>query len=344
MTRKFRYLNYIGRCQGFHPGHEHNIRTGLDLADKVNILLGSANSPRTPRNPFTYDERVAMISDYIHHNMGVSVAARINFRPINDYTYNDKAWQTNVQRTVRGIVGTDDGVGLIGCSKDESNYYLKLFPQWGENPVNVPQVGNYNATAIRDAFFSSGQCIHVTGEIYHAMNKFMLTPHYKSLRDEYEYAKNYRAAWATSPYPPTFVTSDAIVTQGAHILLIKRKALPGKGLLAMPGGFINPAETLLQASVRELREETKLKVAEGLLIGSLKTQFTYDAPNRSERGRVITHAFHFDLPNNEELPAVKASSDAKKAFWLPIDQLSPLNMFEDHYFVICHMLGLTPGA
>lgn len=341
MKRKFKYLNFIGRCAPFHPGHEHVLRTGLELADKVNILLGSANSPRTPRNPFLYDERVSMIYDYVHEKMNVAVAGRINFAPINDYTYNDKAWQVNVQRVVRNLVGDEADVGLIGCSKDQTNYYLKLFPQWGDNPISVPMVGDYNATAIRDAYFSGNGCVNVFGPVQGFMERFRDTQTYKDLCAEYDYAKKYRAAWANSPYPPTFTTADAIVTQGAHVLLIKRKALPGKGLLAMPGGFLDPKETYLQSAIRELREETKLKVPEAVLKGSIKREFTYDHPNRSERGRVITHVFHFDLPINETLPEVKASSDAKKAFWLPINELSPLNMFEDHYHIIRHMLGLT---
>ena len=117
--------------------------------------------------------------------------------------------------------------------------------------------------------------------------------------------------------------------------------MPGRGLWALPGGFLNPKETLFDACIRELREETRLKVPEPVLRGSCHSQHTFDDPYRSARGRTITQAFYFQLKNDPKgLPKVKGGDDAAKAFWLPLAELDAKMMFEDHYAIITKMVGL----
>ena len=56
----------------------------------------------------------------------------------------------------------------------------------------------------------------------------------------------YKARWRTAPYAPIFCTVDALVQTGGHVLLVRRGGYPGKGLWALPGGFLEPRERLLQ--------------------------------------------------------------------------------------------------
>ena len=72
-----------------------------------------------------------------------------------------------------------------------------------------------------------------------------------------------------------------------------------------------PGERLLDACIRELREETKIKVPGPILKGSIKRQSVYDDPYRSARGRTLTHGFYIELEPSAELPKVKGSDDAK---------------------------------
>ena len=59
---------------------------------------------------------------------------------------------------------------------------------------------------------------------------------------------------------------DAIIQKGNKILLIKRKCEPEKGKWALPGGHINWDETLENAVIREVNEETNLKVINSCLV------------------------------------------------------------------------------
>lgn len=76
-----------------------------------------------------------------------------------------------------------------------------------------------------------------------------------------------------------------------------------------------------------------------VLNGNIQSQTVFDDPHRSKRGRTITHAFFIHLPAETALPKVKGSDDAKKAFWVPLAELNPVHMYEDHYFIIQRMVG-----
>jgi len=107
-----------------------------------------------------------------------------------------------------------------------------------------------------------------------------------------------------------------------------------------PGGFVRRDETLLDGALRELREETRLKLPRPVLKGSLKAQAVFDHPDRSQRGRTITHAYYFDFPAGE-LPAVRGEDDAAKAEWVSVaDALAgEEQFFEDHFHILEHFLG-----
>jgi bifunctional NMN adenylyltransferase/nudix hydrolase len=125
------------------------------------------------------------------------------------------------------------------------------------------------------------------------------------------------------------------------VLMIKRRAEPGKNLMALPGGYVNAQtdKSVMDAAIRELREETMIKVPEPVLRGSIVRSKVYDAVDRSPRGRIITHAFLIQLPDGE-LPRVKGSDDAVKAKWIPISEVRSEECFEDHYEILNDLIGL----
>ncbi|MCO7226746.1 bifunctional nicotinamide-nucleotide adenylyltransferase/Nudix hydroxylase [Pleionea sp. CnH1-48] len=344
-NKPFDFLVFIGRFQPLHNGHMKVINRALEQSQQLIILCGSAHQPRSVRNPWTVQEREQMIRACLSDEQN----RRLHIAPLMDIVYNDESWVRNVQATVTGLVTAHNPVphkapkiGLIGHSKDQSSYYLNLFPQW--KGVNVDNFQGISATTLRETFFADAESLTDSDCLPCAvktnLKEYAKTHDYKNIQEELTFVQKYKSAWEQSPYPPVFVTVDAVVVQSGHLLLIKRKAKPGKGLWALPGGFVQNDETLLNGCIRELREETRLKVPEPVLKGSLSSQRVFDDPHRSARGRTITHAFHFELKANATLPKVRGSDDAEHAFWLPLSELEPGSLFEDHYFIIQSMIGL----
>lgn len=353
MNKEFDYLVFIGRFQPLHVGHEKVIQEAFKLARNVIILIGSSNRAISIQNPFTFSERMAMLSNADCSFYYQTFDGRLIIKPLNDYLYNDPAWVSAVQRIVSKEIATshyasNDKIGIIGFSKDATSYYLKMFPQWGA--IEIPsQHSTFNSTDIRNAYFQS--LPHLPGAVCsEGVNKFLIdymyTDNFKILVKEAEENKKYKKAWASAPFPPTFNTVDNVVIQGGHILLIERGDYPGKGLLAFPGGFINSDEFLIDSAIRELKEETKIsddkgEIPPGKLRSFIKDRKTFDDPRRSTRGRTITEAFLYDVPASEKLYKVKGSDDAAKAAWYPIGTVPANQFFEDHYYILCKMLGLT---
>jgi bifunctional NMN adenylyltransferase/nudix hydrolase len=234
----------------------------------------------------------------------------------------------------------DIKVGLIGASKDNTSYYLKMFPQY--KSVNVEIENDLHATAIRENYLTNGwvQYKDIPESVNNFLLEFSLTDAFTQLKSELQFVRDYKKQWEVSPYPVKHATVDSVVEQSGHILLVKRKAEPGKGLWALPGGHLNEFEKQLDGAIRELREETKIKVPEAVLRGSIRDHETFDDPYRSTLGRVITKAYHFKLADDVTLPKVKGADDAEKAKWVPINELREEDFFDDHYFIIQYFLGL----
>ncbi|MET0945034.1 MAG: NUDIX hydrolase [Flavobacterium sp.] len=124
-----------------------------------------------------------------------------------------------------------------------------------------------------------------------------------------------------------FVTVDAIVLKitilGFFLLLIKRKNEPFKDLWALPGGFVDENEDLEKAAIRELEEETQIKVAVLEQIGA------FGKPYRDPRGHTVSVAYFGFVPENT---IAVAADDAKEAQWFSIHQLPELAF--DHSEII----------
>ena len=137
------------------------------------------------------------------------------------------------------------------------------------------------------------------------------------------YFENYRKMAYTYEYPRPAVTADCIVMtrdDEPKVLLIERGHEPFKGCWAFPGGFMNMDETTEQCAIRELEEETGLKVNEIKQIGA------YSKVDRDPRGRTITVAYLALV--DEPLP-VRGQDDAAKAQWFSIKNLPKLAFDHD---------------
>lgn len=335
--RKRTFGVYIGRFEPPHQAHLLVMQEALQSVQKLIVVIGSARAARNTKNPFTAEERQDVITAMLVE-AGVA-KSRLLFVHVRDYFYNESLWLSEVQRGVQTFTHGSSDVALVGHIKDESSYYLRSFPAWEFLPTHVVSV--LSATDVRKAFFEN-RLEDVRGMVPAAVHDFLMrfrkTPEYAELCEEYEYLRDYRAAWNNAPFPPVFVTADAVITRSGHVLLVRRAGLPGRGRLAMPGGFLEQHETLLECAVREAHEETGLSEATHLT-KQLHAQAVFDYPDRSQRGRTVTHAFHFDLGIGQ-LPTLRAASDAAEAFWMPLSEAlnRPELFFEDHHAIIEHFL------
>jgi bifunctional NMN adenylyltransferase/nudix hydrolase len=338
MSRKYDTLVLIGRFQPIHNAHLEIIKRATALCEQLVIITGSAAQPRTYKNPFTSAERARMIK---YAAGGLAMLISVEENP--DTIYNDQAWAVRVQALVAKHTKPGDKVGIIGHKKDDSSFYLDMFPQWGFE--NVELIEFLSAVNIRDLFFKRDVNMSfikgvVPESTFNFLTEFKSTPEYEQIIREREFVINYKKQYASLPYPPIFSTADSIVIQSGHVLMVKRRAEPGKGLWALPGGYVNANtdKSVEDAAIRELREETQIKVPAPVLRGSIVRSKVFDAIDRSPRGRIITHAFFIQLPDGE-LPKVKGSDDAEKARWVPIAEVKSEECFEDHYEIIQHFLG-----
>ncbi|MEM8793972.1 MAG: NUDIX domain-containing protein [Pseudomonadota bacterium] len=349
----YHYGVFVGRFQPLHIGHEAVIRSALEQVEKLIVLVGSAHYAPDPRNPFTFEQRVEIFNKVFKHEIATG---RIILRPIADHPYSDTAWCAEVQRCVNATIldlHNNSGVvlhglkdvrtALTGYGKDKSSYYLKLFPEWDNIQIDS-QFGTFSSTDIRETYFQRIPVISnsvLSEGVCEWLDTFKMTDAFRPLLEEAEYLRAYPQEWGRGP----FVTADAVVIQSGHILLVERGNLPGKGLLALPGGFLDPDETIRDAAVRELKEETAISDHKGEIPPAMLASFiddtrtrVFDQPNRSLRGRIITHAYLFRLPERRKLFSVKGGDDAKTAHWYRVGDLRPEQFFEDHWSII-HMMA-----
>ena len=335
----------IGRFQPVHHGHLALVREALARAPQVFIVVGSAYQARSPKNPFTWQERATMLRE----SLPETERHRVTVLPIRDH-YNERLWAQAVQQAVIARTGPQARIALVGHFKDASSSYLAAFPEW--SLVRMQRQASMDANTIRDAYFGALPGMldvalapladDVPGATRRWLATFSHTPQYTYLQEEWRMLRDYRASWAGAPYPPIFVTVDAVVLCQQQVLLIQRARAPGKGLWALPGGFLEPHDTLWQSCLRELAEETHCELPESTWRAALQQVRVFDHPDRSQRGRTITHVHRFDL-GNASVPPVRADDDAALATWVPIYEIAALEdqFFEDHFHVVSQML---PGV
>lgn len=349
MSKQYDLTVFIGRMAPLHNAHAENIAKAVELGSKTLILLGSANAPRDEKNPFTNKQRRDMIDLAFPDGPQFDgiVVKTMNDQPSDDM------WAAEVRRLATETVAKrNPKIAIVGHKKDESSFYLDLFPGWDFIETGAHMYGDDEmaATQIRQFMFEE-QFIKakpmMQSKVWeYVLAKFIETREFADIQAEYQFHKAYPAKRRAS-YPINDVTADAVVLCAGHILLIQRKNIPGKGKLALPGGFVQTDEKVMDGAVRELLEETKLHVPEKVIRGSIVDEKRFDDPKRSLRGRIMTFAFTIRLNPNPDgsLPRVYGSDDAAKAFWVPLEQISPPEMaaefFEDHHEIIMTMIGRT---
>lgn len=369
---------YIGRFQPFHLGHFQVLQHAVDSNKfkHIILLLGSSEEARTPKNPFSFEERKQIIENIIDNyfsNKGI----QFSILPIHDFVYDNQKWIAEVQNSIASVTKLEDKIVLIGNLKDRSSNYLKFFPHFNTDftagLLKKKGEGNQEvlgATEIRKNFFELYEKIEkqkstdnylnnlktllratfnerLNEEVIDFLVSFCVTKtvELKKLVEEYSFIKSYRKMMEEKlPYKNiAFFTGDALVTCAGHLLLVKRKIAPGKGLYALPGGFFDGQNDLnaVDTAIRELKEETNINLPKPVLYGNIVKSDEFGDFERSQRWRIITKATYIKLPNTE-LPYVKGGDDAAEAIWMPFSEIKRNRdkFFEDHLSIIDTFLNI----
>lgn len=360
---------FIGRMQPIHKGHLNVLRLMADECDMVVIGIGSANKSRSTKNPFLPNEREQFITKALEEE-NLFGKCSFAFAYLYDYTYNNEMWLESTANTVEDVIRQEyaNSVGdiferenlkgrnmsisaspeitLYGFDQGADTTYLHQFPQWGKQLVG--KTVDYHATDIRRKMFYEDDpswadmipkgVSRPVLDILSSNNGEVSN----NLKEEAALVTKIKADKANYTYPIIDQTVDAVVICNGHILMVTRGVNPGKGQMALPGGYLDEFESIEDGIIRELVEETRISLKPSLLRNLLNgsTIKQYGAPGRSVRGRVITSCGLIHYRSNR-LPEVKGSDDAVKAEWIPLTRLDSLanNIFEDHYCIIRNMLG-----
>lgn len=187
--KAFDYLVFIGRFQPFHIAHREVIDIALEQAEQVILVLGSAQDERSIKNPFSITERQQMILS----SFDEATRKRIQFVPIIDL-YNDEKWVKAVKDGVNDFIAQhhqnenkiERKTGLIGHFKDDSSYYLALFPEW--QLVELENLKNQlSATPLRAKYYQGEiDQDHLSTEVQEFLIEFQNSEWYPLLQDAFQ--------------------------------------------------------------------------------------------------------------------------------------------------------------
>jgi 8-oxo-dGTP diphosphatase len=137
----------------------------------------------------------------------------------------------------------------------------------------------------------------------------------------------------TESFARPMLTADVVVLSDApvcSVLLVQRANPPFAGRWALPGGFVEEGERVVDAARRELGEETGFKA------GPLELLGVYDTPGRDPRGWTVSIAY---LARAHGQLALRGADDARDARWIRSDAL-PEPAF-DHAAIIADALRVA---
>lgn len=355
-TRDFDLGVFIGRFEPPTEAHIHVMRRGLEVANFLLVIIGSAGAARNYYSvPFTETERQRVLEQCFD----AEDRQRIFFVPLEDSNYLTSEWIEGVQLAAKQAAaltgkGQDSSITLVGHKKDTAtSYYLRMFPEWA--PTDVGNFKGLSATAFRNEYFS-GDPTRVEGMLESCdevlpsatlsfLREFRSTSTFNNLTADSLFDKDFLAPYESMPHRPTFVEVNSVLLHSGKVLLYRRPNRPGIGQWALPGGNLRADEYIEHALVRLLRQRTEIDLKDNTLANALRYVRVFDAPLRSPRGRVISHTGIFLLdprPAANDLATLRRSispprivSHAKREVrWVKLADLRRDEMYLDHYSMI----------
>lgn len=350
MTSQFEldFAVFIGRMRPLHLAHEFIINEALKRAQRLIILIGSANRPRSfMTSAFDAKEVLEMLELLYKHEMSTG---RIVVRNLDDYIYDEAGWIKNTEAVVddaiRDVLSHEGHakdspkqyrVGLAGFGKDSTSFYLERFPDWGSIQVGK-QFALLSATDVRNSYFQ--RCPQLSDfslnpKVIEYLRHFMHTDEFVYVVKEREAIEKNIRQYGLGP----FHAGDVILTWRRKVLLVTRKGAVGRGLLAFPGGMHNYGETLRACAHRELNEESSIFDLNPGFEQEMMQHFSgyshFDSPTRDPRGQYISHSYHYALPDDFDAMSlvIEPKDDAQDVGWKDEADWGHKKAFLEHFAI-----------
>ncbi len=143
-----------------------------------------------------------------------------------------------------------------------------------------------------------------------------------------------RSVCIITSFKHPLLTVDAVITTfDGKIIFIRRKNPPYKGAWAFPGGFVEYGETVEDAVIREVNEET------GAIIEIQELLGVYSDPERDPRGHMITVCFLANMNGGE----LMADTDAAEVSCFTADEAIMMDLAFDHHKILEDALKKYPN-
>jgi bifunctional NMN adenylyltransferase/nudix hydrolase len=329
--------------------HERNVLTAACVGARVASVKGSAYHPRRAKDPLSDEEVEFTWSEIVKDN--AEVREKLRFARVRDY-YDNGKWGRNVEKEVYAILAADGiprseaRVAILGHSKDETSFYLTMFPEWDQ--LEMPNYRGLNATDVRKLFYDADNLeghwpmisTMVPAATLGMLKSLARLPAYERLVAEYRYInkilgdeQKFRELKNNPDWELNTNCADAVIECSDHVLMGYRTGVYGYGHLAFPGG-VKGKETFLDACLRELSEETTFSFTKAYLVQNfLRDSHVFDHPGRSQASTRVSMAFYFNL-GNLPLQEIWGKDDMAKRqmVWVPKKEWKDYapSMFEDH--------------
>lgn len=152
----------------------------------------------------------------------------------------------------------------------------------------------------------------------HPLDKFKYCPVCGSSRfEEHDFkSKQCKDCGFTYYFNSSTATVAFILNEKNELLVCRRAKDPAKGTLDLSGGFVDMGESGEQGVIREVLEETGLKV--------VATHYLFSIPNTYLYSNFLIHSTDlFYLCEVESTQNLKAQDDVAESFWMPLEQIRP---------------------
>jgi bifunctional NMN adenylyltransferase/nudix hydrolase len=346
--------------QWLTPKHIEAVDKAASSADLIMFLVADADAHRSIVSPFTFEERSDLIKAAFPQlwNSGrisiVDVPSQLY--TTQPYGYDFEAIDEELYVLLNSPYQKKQDIRVTVQGR-EMVVAATIKPEWLYIDDEIKDL-NEQITSL-DNYFSSNEPLAHGSAHSDLLDAFKKTDDFVELQHEYKDKHFILKNFGEGP----FHTADAICTIDDQVLLITRKKAPYRHTLATPGGLLDPGEDAVTAAIRELLEETEMRVPSYVLTGEptsedadwvlvtedfLKSklkkdvqQFTNTLYNvRDPRGDYRANALWFDLSGLPVTPRVLGKDDAEKANWASKDDLTTSSMAFDHFAILCSM-GVT---